>query len=128
MLAMRFSLVLTLIVAAATAFSASPAAAAVLGLHAFVAPADRGIAADVATVRDMRDIRDFGAMAATKPVEIGLLLRVRNEAQLQSLIVAQGNRTSSTSISRRRSPPTRARSRRCSAVDSTSRKRSRTAR
>jgi kumamolisin len=94
MTTMRFSRLLPVLVAATAALLSSPCAAAVPGLHALVAPSDRGVAADVATVRDMRDIRDFGSMAATKPVEIGLLLRVRNETQLQSLILAQGKRTS----------------------------------
>ena len=56
-----------------------------------VAPADRGIAADVARGRD---VRDFGHTAAATPIQIGLLMRVRNQAQLEQLTLLQGERRS----------------------------------
>jgi hypothetical protein len=56
--------------------------------HADIAPSDRGVASDVAHARGLRD---FGEMRASSPVEIGLLMRARNEAQLRQLTLDQGN-------------------------------------
>ena len=53
-----------------------------------ISPAERGVAADVPRARG---VRDLGRLRGTKPVEIGLLLAVRNLAQLQSLTRLQGN-------------------------------------
>ena len=54
---------------------------------AMLAPSDRGIAADVAHARNLRDL---GRMRADKPVDIGLLMRVNHLAELQQLTLMQG--------------------------------------
>jgi hypothetical protein len=63
-------------------------ARALVPAHADIAPSDRGVASDVAHARGLRD---FGEMRPSSPVEIGLLMRARNEAQLQQLTLDQGN-------------------------------------
>jgi kumamolisin len=63
-------------------------ARALVPAHADLAPSDRGVASDVARARGLRD---FGELRSSSPVEIGLLMRARNEAQLRALTLAQGN-------------------------------------
>jgi len=78
---LAFVLVSALLAATAPAY-----AAPIAGM--LVAPADRGVAADVARARDLRD---FGRIPPGNRVEIGVLLRVRNQAALERLILAQGD-------------------------------------
>ena len=73
-----------IVLLAAIAFaSASPPLAA----RASVAPADRGVAADVASARNLRDL---GRMNSNAAVNVGVLMRVRNVTELQQLTLLQG--------------------------------------
>ena len=58
---------------------------------ALVAPADRGVASDVATGRSLRNVRDLGRIGASEPITVGLLMRVRNLTELQQLTLLQGD-------------------------------------
>jgi kumamolisin len=69
----------------------APTARAFNTRQAYLSPSDRGVAADVAHARNLRDL---GALAPGKPIEIGLLMKVRNQSELEQLTLAQGNRHS----------------------------------
>jgi subtilase family serine protease len=81
----------------AALFSLAALAATALPANAFIAngrmasPAERGIGAYRTTARNLRDL---GPMNARAVVHIGLLLKYRNEAELESLINAQATKGS----------------------------------
>jgi subtilase family serine protease len=79
---------LTLSMAAALV---APAGATGL-VRAFLSPAQRGLAADVARIHG--DVRDLGRLPANHPVHVGVLMRYQHEAELERLTLLQGNRRS----------------------------------
>jgi xanthomonalisin len=79
-----------LLALAGLTFSTVPAYAAIQNGRS-LSPADRGIGA-YRTM--MRGLRDLGPIKPATPVHIGVMLRYRNEAELESLVLAQSTKGS----------------------------------
>jgi kumamolisin len=86
-LATRLAALFSIVTLAATAV---PADAFIANGH-MASPAERGVAADRATARNLRDL---GPMNARGLVHVGLLLKYRNESELEALVNAQATKGS----------------------------------